>query len=300
MAQIAFIGLGTMGAPMALNLLKAGHSLRVYDQLAANLDAAQAAGATISATAAQAIEAAEIVITMLPTGQIVHSVLGGATGLFATAQGEKLFIDCSTIAPNDARALGQEAAAQGQGFVDAPVSGGVQGARDATLAIMAGGTAEAFARAEPILQRMARVVYHAGETGAGQSAKICNNMLAAVIMAGTAEALALGESLGLEMTTLSAIIGKSSGGSFLMERWNPVPGIVAEAPSSRGYNNGFQLQLMLKDLGLALDAARAGRRPVPMGALAQNLYALQLQSGAEAPVQDFSQIIDVFRTGLTA
>lgn len=300
MAQIAFIGLGTMGAPMALNLLKAGHSVAVYDQLAANVAAAIAAGARSAGRATEAIEGAEIVVTMLPTGQIVRDVLAGPDGLFAAAKAGLLFIDCSTIAPSDARILGQEAAAKGLRFIDAPVSGGVQGARDATLAIMAGGAADDFARADPILQCMARVVYHAGESGAGQSAKICNNMLAAVIMAGTAEALALGESLGLEMTTLSAIIGKSSGGSFLMERWNPVPGIVAEAPSSRDYNNGFQLQLMLKDLGLALDAARAGRRPVPMGALAQNLYALQLQSGAEAPVQDFSKVIDVFRTGLTA
>lgn len=286
---------------MAINLLRAGHALHVHDLSPEQMDATVAEGAVRHPSPAAAAEGAEFAITMLPTGGIVRQVLGGADGLFARATGPApLFIDCSTIAPTDARALAAEAAGRGIDFIDAPVSGGAQGARDATLAFMVGATPGQFARAHPVIAAMARAIHHAGPAGSGQSAKICNNMLAAVIMAGSAEALALGESLGLDIGVLSAIIRESSGGSFLLERWNPYPGIVAQAPASRGYDGGFQLQLMLKDLGLALDSARAGQRPVPLGALAQNLYALQIQSGAAAPQKDFSQIIDVFRTGLGA
>lgn len=302
MARIAFIGLGTMGLPMAANLVRTGHSLAVHDLSQANMAQASSAGAEAYENPAATLEGAEFVITMLPNGEIVRQVLGGNSGLFAQTckHGAPLFIDCSTISPDEARGLASEADDHGVSFIDAPVSGGIQAAREATLAFMVGGTPEQFNRARPVIEVMARAIYHAGPVGNGQSAKICNNMLAAVIMAGSAEALALGESLGLDVEVLSAIIGQSSGGSFLLERWNPYPGIVAQAPASRDYNNGFQTQLMLKDLGLALDSARIRRRPVPMGALAHSLYALQLQSGVEAPLKDFSKILDVFRTGLNA
>ena len=300
MARIAFIGLGTMGWPMAANLIRAGHSLAVHDLLQDHMAQAASAGAEACKTAAAALAGAEFVITMLPTGDIVRQMLGGESGLFAQAREHSapLFIDCSTISPDEARLLACEADDHGVSFIDAPVSGGIQGAREATLAFMVGGTPQEFDRACPVIEAMARAIYHAGPVGSGQSAKICNNMLAAVIMAGSAEALALGESLGLDVKVLSAIIGESSGGSFLLERWNPYPGIVAQAPASRDYDNGFQTQLMLKDLGLALDSARSHRRPVPLGSLAHSLYALQLQSGSEAPQKDFSKIIDVFRVGL--
>lgn len=300
MAKIAFIGLGTMGGPMAANLLRAGHELRVFDLSQAHIASAVALGAAAAKTPEATLEGAEFVLTMLPNGKIVRDLLAGDAGLFNKATQKPLFIDCSTIAPEDARALAEAAAQTGVEFIDAPVSGGVQGAQEATLAFMVGATDAQFARARPIIDAMARAVYHAGPAGSGQSAKICNNMLAAVIMAGTCEALALGESFGLDVTVLSEIISKSSGGSFLLDRWNPYPGVVAQAPATRGYDNGFQLQLMLKDLGLALDSARGRHRPVPFGALAQNLYALQLQSGAEAPIKDFSKIVDVFRAGLGA
>lgn len=296
MAKVAFIGLGTMGIPMALNLIKNGHVLSVYDAVSAHVATLVAAGAHGAETAAQAVESCEFVITMLPNGQIVQAVVGP---LLDKMQGPDapIFVDCSTIAPQEAVVMAQQAARRGLSFIDAPVSGGVKGAEEASLAFMVGASPEDFQTVQPLLQAMARVVYHAGPQGSGQSVKICNNMLAAVVMAGTAEALALGESLGLDPGILSEIIGKSSGGSFLMDRWNPMPGLVADAPSSRGYANGFQLQLMLKDLGLALDAARAGGRSVPMGALAQNLYALHAQSGGpEAARQDFSKIIDIFRS----
>lgn len=299
MARIAFIGLGTMGGPMAKNLLATGHRLVVHDLVEASTAEAVAAGAERVTVPAQAVAGADFVITMLPNGGIVKALLLGGGGLFAAVDGSKpLFIDCSTIAPEDARILAAEAVARGVEFIDAPVSGGVQGAREATLAFMVGGTDEQFSRAEPIIRAMARIVLHAGPAGSGQSAKICNNMLAAVIMAATCEALSLGERLGLEVATLSRIMAGSSGSSFLLERWNPYPGIVAAAPASRDYDNGFQLQLMLKDLGLALESARASHQPAPFGALAQNLYILKQQSEAGARLKDFSKIIDVFRAGL--
>ncbi|MFV0384482.1 3-hydroxyisobutyrate dehydrogenase [Paracoccus sp. (in: a-proteobacteria)] len=300
MAAIGFVGLGTMGAPMAQNLLRAGHRLRVHDVTGANLKVAVEAGATACTEPHDVLKDAEFVVTMLPNGQVVSDVLGGQGGLFARCGGglAPLFIDCSTIAPDTARALAAEAGAQGRGMIDAPVSGGVERARDATLAIMVGGGDADFARAKPILANMSRVAFHAGPAGAGQSAKVCNNMLAAVIMAGTAEALSLGERLGLDVNVLTRIIGKSSGGSFLIENWNPYPGVTPAAPASRNYDNGFQLQLMLKDLGLALDSAQGSQHPAPMGAVAQSLYMMKQQTEQGAAIKDFSKIVDLFRAGI--
>lgn len=301
MARIGFIGLGTMGAPMAHNLLRAGHRLKVNDVAPANVATVVKAGAEFCEAPAEVLDGAEFVVTMLPNGQIVSDLLTGEAGLFARcdAAGAPLFIDCSTIAPEDARALAGAAAAAGLGMVDAPVSGGVERARDATLAIMAGGSTDNFARAEPILGAMSRNAFHAGPAGSGQSAKVCNNMLAAVIMAGTAEALSLGERLGLDVSVLSKIIGKSSGGSFLIDNWNPYPGIVGGAPASREYEKGFQLQLMLKDLGLALESARSSKHPAPLGALAQSLYAMKQQSEQGSGFKDFSKVVDLFRLGMS-
>lgn len=302
MAVIGFVGLGTMGSPMAQNLLTAGHQLKVHDVCDANLRIAAENGAEICSAPHDVLHDAEFVLTMLPNGQIVSDVLNGPNGFFAGATGSKppLFIDCSTIAPETARALAKEADAHGLGLVDAPVSGGVERAREAKLAIMAGGEAEHFAQAKPILEAMSQVAFHAGPAGAGQSAKVCNNMLAAVIMAGTAEALALGERLGLEVSVLTEIMSKSSGGSFLLDNWNPYPGISPTAPASRSYDDGFQLQLMLKDLGLALDSARSAQHSAPLGALAQSLYMMKRQTEPNAPHKDFSKVVDLFRTSMPA
>lgn len=303
MSLIGFVGLGTMGAPMAHNLIRAGHQLRVYDVNPGVCQEAAALGAVVCSEPSDVLAEADYVISMLPNGNIVSNLLGGKAGLLAHAStlgARPLFIDCSTISPLTARAMADEAAAHGLDFVDAPVSGGVARACDGTLTIMVGGSQENYARAQGILSAVAQSVFHAGDIGAGQSAKICNNMVAAVIMAGTAEALALGEKLGLDPGRLSQIMAKSSGGSFLLDRWNPYPNYTESAPSSRNYENGFQLQLMLKDLGLALSAAQSMTAPVPMGAAAQSLYALKAQEGAETRLRDFSIVVELFRDTQTA
>jgi len=292
MAQLAFIGLGNMGGPMALNLLKAGHQVRVFDLSAAALDAASAAGAIVAASPAAAVEGAEAVVSMLPASKHVEGVYLGDQGLLASIAPGTLVIDCSTIAPASSRKVADAAKARGIDFIDAPVSGGTAGAAAGTLTFIVGGAAELLERARPYLSVMGKNIFHAGGNGAGQVAKICNNMLLGIHMAGSAEALALGVANGLDPKVLSDIMVKSSGRNWSLELYNPWPGVMDNVPASRGYTGGFGSALMLKDLGLAAEAATAAGSAIPLGELARNLYQLHCQDEGGL---DFSSIVNLYR-----
>lgn len=292
MAQLAFIGLGNMGGPMALNLLKAGHQVRVFDLSAAALDAARAAGAIVAASPAAAVEGAEAVVSMLPASKHVEGVYLGDQGLLASIAPGTLVIDCSTIAPASSRKVADAARARGIDFIDAPVSGGTAGAAAGTLTFIVGGAAELLERARPYLSVMGKNIFHAGGNGAGQVAKICNNMLLGIHMAGSAEALALGVANGLDPKVLSDIMVKSSGRNWSLELYNPWPGVMDNVPASRGYTGGFGSALMLKDLGLAAEAATAAGSAIPLGELARNLYQLHCQDEGGL---DFSSIVNLYR-----
>lgn len=294
MAIIGFIGLGTMGAPMARNLLKAEHELRAFDVSPEGRAALVEDGAMAAETAIDAAEGADFVITMLPNDAIVSVVMLGPDGLIERLAARPLLIDCSTISPDTARGLARAAAGNGLAMIDAPVSGGPAGAAEGTLSFMVGGSEADFARAEPVLKCMGRLIVHAGDNGAGQVAKLCNNMTAAVVMAATAEALAMGISQGLDPEKLSSIMANSSAGSFVLNRWNPWPGVMPEAPASRDYAGGFQLGLMLKDLNLAVANARDAGASVPFGALAQSMYMMQAGRTQDAARADFSSIQKLF------
>jgi 3-hydroxyisobutyrate dehydrogenase len=292
MGKIAFIGLGNMGAPMALNLVKAGRQLAVYDLLPAGIAQLTAAGAQSAGSAKDAVAGADIVVTMLPASQHVENLYLGED-LLSHIDPKALVMDCSTIAPETARKVAAAALARGISMLDAPVSGGTAGAAAGTLTFIVGGDAGALARGRPVLEQMGRNIFHAGPAGAGQVAKICNNMLLGVLMAGTAEALALGVANGLDPKVLSDIIAKSSGRNWATELYNPWPGVMDNVPASKGYAGGFGSDLMLKDLGLAAQAALSTRSPVPLGELARNLYALH--SAAGHGKLDFSSILKLYR-----
>lgn len=295
MSNIAFIGLGNMGGPMALNLIKAGHALRVFDLSPAALEAARAAGATVAASPAEAVQGAQTAISMLPASRHVESLYLGTDGLLAQIAPGTLVIDCSTIAPASSRKVAEAAQARGIVFIDAPVSGGTAGAAAGTLTFIVGGEAGALERARPCLSAMGKNIFHAGGSGAGQVAKIANNMLLAIHMAGTAEALALGVANGLDPKVLSEIMVKSSGRNWSLELYNPWPGVQDHAPASRGYQGGFGSSLMLKDLGLAAEASIASGSPIPLGELARNLYGLHSR---ESGALDFSSIVNLYRAVL--
>jgi 3-hydroxyisobutyrate dehydrogenase len=277
-----------MGGPMAMNLLKAGHQLQVFDLLAGATEGAKAAGAQAAPNAAHATQGAEVVITMLPATRHVESVYLGAEGLINKIAPGTLVIDCSTIAPVSARKVAEAAKGRGLQFIDAPVSGGTAGASAGTLTFIVGGEAEALERARPILSAMGKNILFAGGSGAGQVAKIANNMLLAIHMAGTAEALALGVANGLDPKVLSEIMSKSSGRNWSLELYNPWPGVQENVPASRGYAGGFGSALMLKDLGLAAEASIASGSAIPLGELARNLYAMH---SAASGALDFSSIL---------
>jgi 3-hydroxyisobutyrate dehydrogenase len=291
MNRIAFIGLGNMGGPMALNLVKAGHSLTVFDLSPAALAKLAEAGATAAATAQDAVAQAEVVISMLPASAHVEALYLGEAGILPHIRPGALIIDCSTIAPQSSRKLAQAAAERGLIMIDAPVSGGTAGASAGTLTFIVGGAADALEQARPLLSAMGKNIFHAGGPGAGQTAKICNNMLLGILMAGTSEALALGVANGLDPKILSDIMGKSSGRNWALELYNPYPNVMEGVPASRGYSGGFGVDLMLKDLGLAAEAALATRAAIPLGELARNLYSLH--SGAGAGGLDFSSILQL-------
>jgi 3-hydroxyisobutyrate dehydrogenase len=291
MHKIAFIGLGNMGAPMALNLLKAGFALRVFDLSAAPLQRLAEAGAEIAERPADAVAGADAVISMLPASEHVQRLYLGADGVLAAVPAGALLIDCSTIAAATAREVAAAAAARGLTMIDAPVSGGTAGAAAGTLTFIVGGTAEAFERARPLLGAMGRNLFHAGGNGAGQVAKICNNMLLGIQMIGTIEALQLGVASGVDATVLSDIMARSSGRNWTLEVYNPWPGVMDNVPAARGYSGGFGSDLMLKDLGLAAEAAAAVQAPIALGALARELYRRHSAAGHGA--LDFSSLREV-------
>lgn len=288
MATITFIGLGNMGGPMASNLLKAGHEVTVFDLSDDAVRTLVGEGAKSAESAQEAADSAECVITMLPAGKHVEAVYLGDNGLLASLTSKTLVIDSSTIAPETARKVAEAAVEKNITFMDAPVSGGVGGAKAGTLTFICGGEKAAFDQAKPILEGMGKNIFHAGPHGAGQIAKICNNMLLAILMSGTSEALALGVKNGLDPAVLSEIMKQSSGGNWALNVYNPWPGVMEAAPASRQYQGGFLVDLMNKDLGLAMDNAVQNHAAVPMGSLARNLFELHASQGNGA--LDFSSI----------
>ena len=286
--NLAFIGLGNMGAPMAENLLKAGYTLSVYDLSADATQRLQQAGARVADSPKAAADNAQVVISMLPAGKHVHSVYLGDGGLLSDLPKGTLVIDSSTIAAEDARTVADAATKLGIDFLDAPVSGGTGGAIAGSLTFIVGGSTEAFARAEPILATMGKNVFHAGDHGAGQVAKICNNMLLGILMAGTAEAINLGVKNGLDPKVLSDIMLQSSGRNWTLEVYNPYPQVMENVPSSNGYKGGFMTKLMQKDLNLAMKNAQDIEVETPMGAKATELYEVHSVENGD---KDFSSIM---------
>lgn len=292
MANIGFIGLGNMGGPMAVNLVKAGHSVKVFDLLPEHVDAAVSEGATSVESASDAVKDVEFVISMLPSGPIVESLYIHDSKLLDEIDPKTLVIDCSTIAPENAVNLSNAAKEKGITAIDAPVSGGVGGAVAGTLTFIVGGDAASFESAQPILACMGKNVFHAGDHGAGQVAKICNNMLLAVHMIGTAEALQMGVDNGLDPKVLSDIMLQSSGRNWSLELYNPFPGVMDGVPASNNYDGGFQVDLMNKDLGLAVDVALKSKSSTPMGNVAKSLYTMLSRQGGGG--KDFSSIQKLF------
>ena len=292
MAKIAFIGLGNMGGPMAVNLVKAGHEVTVFDLVPAAVEAAVAEGAQSAASAEAAATSKDFVISMLPAQQHVEGLYIDQAGLLDIVDKNTVIIDSSTIAAESAQRVAAEAEKRGIKMVDAPVSGGVGGAKAGTLSFIVGGTEEAFGLVKPILEAMGKNIFHAGASGAGQVAKVCNNMLLAILMAGTTEAIGMGVKNGLDPAVLSDIMSKSSGNNWALQVYNPYPGVMEGVPSSNNYQGGFMVDLMAKDLGLAFDSAVKSRCSIPMGSMARNLFAMHAANGNGS--LDFSSIQKMF------
>jgi 3-hydroxyisobutyrate dehydrogenase len=286
--RVAFIGLGNMGGGMAANLVKAGHEVTAFDLSDDALKRAEGRGAARAPSAEAAVKDADAVITMLPAGKHVRDVY--ETSVIGEAPKSAILIDCSTIDVATARAEIEKAAAAGYAMVDAPVSGGIAAADAGSLTFMAGGTAEAFERARPFLEPMGKAVIHAGAPGAGQAAKICNNMLLGATMIATCEAFVMAKKLGLDLQTFYDISAKASGQSWSMTSYCPVPGVGPETPADRRYEGGFAAALMLKDLRLAMEAAESVDAYTPMGAHAEELYT-RFAEGLGGSAKDFSGII---------
>jgi 3-hydroxyisobutyrate dehydrogenase len=293
MARIGFIGLGNMGLPMALNLLKGGHQVEGFDLNGAAVEKLVAAGGASVGGVNVAASRADVVITMLPAGAHVREVYLGPGGIVESANAGTLLIDCSTIDVDSARVVIAAAEAAGLHMIDAPVSGGVGGAQAATLTFMVGGSENAFARAQSLLALMGKTIVHAGGAGNGQAAKICNNMILGVSMIAVSESFVLAEKLGLDAQKLFDIASKSSGQCWSMTSYCPVPGPVPASPANRDYQAGFTAAMMLKDLKLAQDAARSAGVATPLGAEAAALYGLYAAHGEDA--RDFSGIIRFLR-----
>ncbi len=291
MTRIAFIGLGNMGGGMAANQAKAGHEVSAFDLSKAAVDKAAAAGCSAADSAAAAVKDADVVITMLPAGQHVRAIY--ANDILPNARPGALLVDCSTIDVESARAVAAQAKAAGFRFADAPVSGGQAGAEAGTLAFMVGCDEADFAAVEAVIGPMARAIIRAGDHGAGQAAKICNNMVLGATMIATCEAFALAEKLGLDAERFFEIASKSSGQSWSLTSYCPWPGPVPTAPSNRGYEGGFATAMMLKDLKLAQEAAAKAGAATPLGAQAEGLYALFDRLGGGP--KDFSAILELFR-----
>ncbi|WP_018905636.1 3-hydroxyisobutyrate dehydrogenase [Variovorax paradoxus] len=299
--KIAFIGLGHMGGPMALNLRKAGFAVKAFDLSDEACKKYAAEGLAIAASAAESVTDADVVISMLPASAHVEGLFlgsgGGKPGLLDSIRAGTLVIDSSTIAAATSRKVADAAAAKGIAMIDAPVSGGTGGAIAGTLTFMVGGEADDLERARPVLEKMGANIFHAGGVGAGQTAKICNNMLLGILMIGTSEALALGVANGLDPKVLSEIMRRSSGGNWALEKYNPMPGVMETAPASKNYAGGFGTDLMLKDLGLAQENATAVRAATPLGGLARSLYAAHSLAGHGA--LDFSSVLKLLQKAST-
>ena len=283
--KIGFIGLGNMGAPMAANLAKEGHEVLGFDRADVQVE-----GVTMAASAVAAATGADVVITMLPNGQILRAV---ANDVVPAMQAGAALVDCSTVDVDSARAVAEQAAAAELLFVDAPVSGGIGGAAGGTLTFMAGGSADAFAKAEPLFDIMGQKAVHCGEAGAGQAAKICNNMILGVTMIATCEAFALADKLGLDRQKMFDVVSTSSGYSWTMNAYCPAPGVGPQSPADNDYKPGFAAELMLKDLRLSQQAATSADADTPMGELAQALYT-QFVENEEGTGMDFSAMLPRF------
>ena len=283
--KIGFIGLGNKGGPMAANLAKAGHQVTGFDMADVAID-----GVTMVGSGAEAAAGAEVVITMLPNGQILRAVADQVIPVMAAGA---VLVDCSTVDVDSARVVAGQAADNGLLFVDAPVSGGVGGAAGGTLTFMAGGSAEAFAKADPLFGVMGQKAVHCGAAGAGQSAKICNNMILGVTMLATCEAFALADKLGLDRQKMFDVVSTSSGYSWSMNAYCPAPGVGPRSPADNGYQPGFAAELMLKDLRLSQQAAESADADTPMGQLAQALYA-QFVENEDGQGKDFSAMLPRF------
>ncbi|MEH6518976.1 MAG: 3-hydroxyisobutyrate dehydrogenase [Halioglobus sp.] len=289
MANVGFIGLGNMGGPMAKNLLSAGHVVTVFDLMPEACADLKAAGAKVADSTSDVAAGAEYIISMLPAGKHVAGVYTGENGLLAQLDASVTVLDCSTIDAETSRVVGAAAAAAGIGFMDAPVSGGVAAAAAGTLAFMCGGDEETFEKAKLILAAMGQNIFHAGPHGAGQVAKGCNNMLLAIHMLGTCEALEMGARNGLDPAVLSEIMLASSGRNWSLEVYNPYPGVMENAPASNDYKPGFMVDLMVKDLNLAMGIAEGSGVDNQLGKLAQALYTKHQQAGNGQ--QDFSSVL---------
>ncbi len=293
--NIGFIGLGNMGGPMAANLIKAGHTVSVFDLSANAVNELVEKGANAAKDAQACATNVDVLISMLPASKHVKSLYLGTdeqSGLIKILSKGTLVIDCSTIDAQSARDVGHALSEQGIAFVDAPVSGGVAGATAGTLTFIVGGEQAAFDKANSVLVDMGKNIFHAGDIGAGQVAKICNNMLLSILMAGTSEAIQMGINNGLDAKVLSDIMSASSGRNWTLELYNPCPGVMDTAPASNNYKPGFMVDLMAKDLGLAMEAAQQSNSLTPMGSMAKNLYTMMQHQGAGS--DDFSAIFKLF------
>ncbi|TMN70466.1 3-hydroxyisobutyrate dehydrogenase [Pseudoalteromonas sp. S1727] len=290
--SIGFIGLGNMGGPMAANLVKAGHQVKVFDLNQSVVNDLASNGALAATDAKHCATDIDVLISMLPASKHVKSLYLGDTGLIHVLAKNTLVIDCSTIDAASAREVGAELGEQGIAFVDAPVSGGVAGATAGTLTFIVGGDDAHFSQAQHVLADMGKNIFHAGAIGAGQVAKICNNMLLSILMAGTSEAIQMGINNGLDAKVLSDIMTASSGRNWTLELYNPCPGVMETAPASNNYKPGFMVDLMAKDLGLAMEAAQESNSATPMGSMAKNLYTMLQHQGAGS--DDFSAIFKLF------
>ncbi len=294
MATIAFIGLGNMGGPMAANLAKTGHTVKAFDLSPKALEIAAEQGCQIADSAQHAATGVDFVISMLPAGKHVEGLyVSGEQPLFDLVDKHTLVIDCSTIDAETARRVAAEGADKGIGFIDAPVSGGVGGAQAGTLTFIVGGSAAQFEQAKPVLESMGKNIFHAGDHGAGQIAKVCNNMLLGILMAGTCEALNMGIKNGLDPAVLSDIMKQSSGNNWALQVYNPVPGVMDGVPASRDYQGGFQVDLMFKDLGLAMEVSQQSAAATPMGSAARALFNLHKSAGNGG--LDFSSLIKLYQ-----
>ncbi len=296
MTNIAFIGLGNMGAPMAINLAKAGHNVKAFDLSQDAIAKVVGAGGTAALSAQDAASGADVVISMLPASHHVDALYLGTPsqmGILPDIKQGALIIDCSTIAAATSQRVAKMAKVNGIGFIDAPVSGGTGGAIAGTLTFMVGGAAADLESGRPLLELMGKNIFHAGDVGAGQTAKICNNMLLGILMIGTSEAIALGVANGLDPKVLSEIMRRSSGGNWALEVYNPYPGVQEASAATRGYTGGFGTDLMLKDLGLAQESAMTVKAATPLGGLARQLYAVHSIAGYGG--EDFSSVIKMLQ-----